>query len=393
MSRSDSRRELLAEATRSLERWGAGRDWLGPDPYDALNGSRVPPLPTAFARRAAIQLVKRSPVNLRRPLGIAPRHNSATIALLLSAYARRGTVAAEGRAERVRWCVEMLRHLCISGPSGASWGYHFDVETRFFFYDAQTPNAIATSFAGLALLDAHALGGEAAEGTLELAESAGEFTLGSLTRTEGPGGAYFGYFPGDRTPIHNANLLACGLLSQLALHTGREDFLQAARSGVGYALAHQRRDGSWPYAEGQVGDWVDGYHTGYVLDSLLRCHPALDDSAVLDAWRRGIDFYERRLFDPDGAPRFTAESRWPIDGICVAQAIETFARGGLIEPELLEASWRSFDFAQRRMRRRDGAYRFQRGPWWINPVPHVRWVQAPMLNAFSVLAAAEEAPS
>ena len=392
MSPPDPRAARLSSAIASLERWGDERDWLGADPYDALNGRRVPPLPSPFGRRAVIQLVKRSPVDMRRPLGIDPRHNSATIAHLLSAYCRAPTGDPAHRSRRVDWCIERLAELRLEGWPGAAWGYHFDVETRFFFYGADTPNTIATSFAGLALLDAHELGGEAAAGALGLAEAAGEFVLAGLDRTAGEGGAYFGYFPGDRTPIHNANLMASGLLARLAAETGREDFLAAAGEGVGYALAHQRDDGSWPYAEGSAGDWVDGWHTGYVLDSLQRCAEPLGDPRIAAAWTRGLDLYDARLFDPDGAPRFTTESRWPIDGACVAQAIETFSRAAAVEPGRLERAWRSFEYAQDQMRRRDGAYLFQRRRRWVNRVAHVRWVQAPMLNALSLLAEAAALP-
>jgi len=42
---------------------------------------------------------------------------------------------------------------------------------------------------------------------------------------------------------------------------------EAARA-LETSLAAQRSDGSWNYAEGQHGDWVDNFHTGYVLECL-----------------------------------------------------------------------------------------------------------------------------
>lgn len=385
----DRRRVRLLDAAEVLESWGWARGWSGPDPYDALNGRRVPSLPTPLTRRLAIQLVKRSPIDLRRPLGIDPRLNSATIAHVLSAYSRPGLVADEAvRRERIEWCVRQLRVLRTGFSAEASWGYHFDVETRFFFYSATTPNTIATAFAGLSLLDAHAATGD--PDALELAASAGRFVLASIELTEARGGAFFGYFPGDATPIHNASLLACRLLARLS-RAGAGDGTrmdEAIKLGVGYALAHQRPDGSWPYAEVPAGDWVDNFHTGYVLDALLDCADALEEplaGEVRGAWRRGLDLYSSALFDPDGAPRFTMTSRYPIDGQCVAQAIETHARAAAVHAETIEQAWRVFDFGVDRMRRRDGAFYFQRSRRWVNRVPQVRWVQAPMLSALSTL--------
>lgn len=385
LNNDSRRRNVLLGVARALETWGWERRWVGPDPYEALNGRRLPVPRSPRGRRVVIQLVKRSPVDLRRPLRIPPSRDSAAIAHALSAYARAALVADKRcRGERIAWCVERLAELRTGFSTESSWGYHFDVETRFFFYAETTPNTIATAFAGLALLDAHEATGDGE--ALGLAASAGRFLLESVEQTAGKGGAHFGYFPGDRSPIHNASLLACRLLARLVAVGGDDtkQMREAVESGVGYALAHQRSDGSWPYAETPAGEWVDGLHTGYVLDALLDCSTALGPEMrkrTLAAWGRGLDLYRKALFDRDGAPRFTTARRYPVDGQYVAQAIETYSRATAIEPSRLGDAWRVFDFALRRMLRTDGAFAFQRHRLWVNRVPHVRWVQAPMLAA------------
>ena len=51
---------------------------------------------------------------------------------------------------------------------------------------------------------------------LELAIGAGDFFLRHVPQTDAEPGAYFGYLPGDDTPIHNANMLVAALLARLA---------------------------------------------------------------------------------------------------------------------------------------------------------------------------------
>src|ERR671930_604833 len=85
-----------------------------------------------------------------------------------------------------------------------------------------SPNTIATALVGLALLDAHEALGDLH--LLELAAGAGEFFLARVQQTDAPGGAYFGYLPNDRTPIHNANLLAAALLAAAGQRADRRDF-------------------------------------------------------------------------------------------------------------------------------------------------------------------------
>lgn len=383
-----SRAATTARLVRELDDWGWERRWRGRDPYDALNGARAAALGrTPLARRVVIQLARRSPVDLSRPLGVPRGENANTIGHVLGAYARMDPALGIDSGARVDWAVDRLEELRAPGFEEPCWGYHFDVETRFFFYSAKTPNIIATAFAAHGLLDAHErLGNPRA---LELATGAGEFLLSRIELTEGPGGAYFGYFPGDRTPIHNASMLGASVLARLAPLTGRGVFANAARDAVGYCLAHQRDDGSWPYAEGEVGGWIDNFHTGYVLDALLRCARALDDEEALAAWTRGVRFFRERLFDPDGAPRATTASRYPTDGQSVAQSIETLAVGSELQPELIADARRVLDFGVDRMRRRDGAFVYQRHRRYVNRAPHVRWVEAPMLSALVRLDEAE----
>jgi hypothetical protein len=391
-----------------LEAWGSARDWYGPDPYEGMNSPLLASLGrTPLSRRVLIQLVRRSPMDLRKPLRIAPVHNPATIAHLLSAYTRLGVLGPAARDARVRWAADLLDSLRRPEFDEPCWSYHFDVETRFFFYSAKTPNTIATGFAGLALLEAYDATGD--ERLLELAFGAGRFFLEHIPQVPAADagleaeGAFFGYFPGDRSPIHNASLLAASLLAELSVRGGparfSEQAAEAAARAAEFAVSLQRPDGSWPYAETPAGDWVDNFHTGYNLDALGRIAAALagpSNSAearkaaagAAAARERGLPLYARDLFEPNGAPRFLDDSLYPIDGQCVAQALTTFSLASELDPEWLVPAWRTFRWGAERMRRHDGAFYFQRRRLWVNPAPHVRWVQAPMLDALARLDAA-----
>jgi hypothetical protein len=209
-----------------------------------------------------------------------------------------------------------------------------------------------------------------------------------VPQTETESGAYFGYLPGDTTPIHNANMLVCALLARLSHHTGREDLRRQAAAGLEYTVSRQQADGSWLYGEQPHLGWVDGFHTGYVLDSLLTCvECGIGGSTVESAWRRGLRFYAGDLIEADGTPRYTPGSRYPVDAQCAAQAILTLSRAARLEPELASQRWNVLSYAIRRLGRGDGAFAFQRERLWLNRTAHPRWVQAPMLAALTQLIA------
>ncbi len=386
---SPSERAIVA--ARRLDAWAQRSDWRGSDPYDALNARRLAPrLPDhPLGLRLLTQAVKRSPLDLRPILGIPPGLSAATLALAASAYARGGWLPRTDARRHLDRCVERLEQLRCAGFGQPCWGYHFDVQTRVFFYPRTQPNTIATAFAGLGLLDAHEFGEHPR--ALELAVGAGEFFLQHVPQTKSAPGAYFGYLPGDSTPIHNASMLIAALLARLAAQTGRDDFGTAASAALDYTVSRQRPAGSWPYGEREGLEWVDGFHSGYVLDCLLTCvESGIGGSGAEEAWRRGVGFYADALVEPDGTPRYTPESRYPVDSQCAAQAIETLSRAASRLPELAERRWAAFDYSMRRLALPSGAFAFQRERWWTNRAAHPRWVQAPMLKALSWLIRSDE---
>jgi hypothetical protein len=375
--------KAAVDAFTRLEHWGWARRWQGSDPYDGLNAARlVAPLQSSvLGRRILTQLVKRSPIDLRRPLGIRPGTSAAAVALVTSAYAIQRALPEDETSAKLDRMLEVLLQLRLPAYEEPCWGYHFDVQTRVFFYPRTAPNTIATAFAGLALVDAY----ERTQNRdlLEVAVDVAQFFVRHVPQTDADGGAFFGYLVGDRTPIHNANLLAATLLARVAAATDAPDLRERAQRGVDYTVMCQRPDGSWPYGELPHLTWIDNFHTAYVLMCLDACRRSGLERCEA-ALAAGLRYYASALFEPDGAPKYLPTSLYPIDGQCAAEAIRTFALASALDPSYAELADRSFEYSQRALRRADGAYVFQRERLWTNAQPHVRWVEAPFLVALAV---------
>jgi hypothetical protein len=377
-------RARLSAALDALESWGSERDWRGSDPYEGLNAWRPAyAMRRPITRRLLMQAVKRSPIDLRAALGIPPRHNAVALAQVVSSYSRAKLMPPDQSEASMRRALDQLIAIRSADYATPCWGYHFDVETRAFFYPKTMPNTIATAFAGHALLDAHTRTGD--QQALELAQGVGQFFLDHVGQTPGRGGSFFGYFVGDRSPIHNANMLACGFLARLSQAVSRPDLQGPIRDGVGFALAHQRPDGSWPYAEAPNLGWIDGFHTGYILDSLFYCASAIDEAIWWTSFEHGLRFYRERLFLPEGTAKYYAEKTYPLDIQSNAQGIRTLALAATRDPSCLEQATRVLDYTLDHMRRSDGAFLFQRRRFWANRTPHIRWAQAPMFEAMTLL--------
>jgi hypothetical protein len=320
-------------------------------------------------------------------LGIRPKADAAAVAWTVSAFARNGFLDANEARAMLMDSLDLLDRLRSSGFEEPCWGYHFDFQSRVFFYRQGEPNTIATAFAGHALLDAYEATGDPR--LLDRAHGAGRFFRRFVPFTHTESGAYFGYLRGDRSPIHNSNVLVASLLARLAM-CGRdtEDFSSAADAAVRYTTARQRADGSWPYGERRNLAWVDNFHTGYVLDALRTCADAgIGGDEAEEAWSRGVTYYRRELFLADGTPKYYATRLYPIDAQSVAQGIQTLSMAAARDEQCAPAAWAVFRFAVRRMVGDDGLPIFQRRRLWTNRAPHVRWVVAPMLKAITHLLA------
>lgn len=374
----------VEEAFLRLERWGSARHWEGTDPYDGLNATRFAGLfrHTALGRRGLTQAVKRSPLDLRPLFGIPPACSAMATALIASAYAAQRLLPEEDSRRKLETMVDLLLAQRLGSSDEPCWGYHFDVQTRVFFYPKGSPNTIASAFAGFALLDAYARTGK--RELLALAQGTAEFFVNHVPQTSAKVGAFFGYLPGDRTPIHNSNLLAATLLARVAHEIASKDLRERAQRAVNYTVSHQRPDGSWPYGEVRGLDWTDNFHTAYVLTCLEYCRRA-GLQGCEDALEAGLAYYLRAFFDRAGAPKYYPDSLYPVDSQCAAEGIRTFALIADQHPSYREPALRAFLYAENKLLGPDGAYVFQRRRLWTNRQAHIRWVQAPFMLALAVL--------
>jgi len=296
------------------------------------------------------------------------RRQHALIPKALGVYGSVGVRASHlaGTPQPPPFALHALELLAADRAAGAvAWGYHWDVQTRWSFYAAGSPNVVATSFAAAGLLEGAAATGRAEPAAR--ARAAARWVLEELwVEPEG----YFAYHPGRPVNVHNASLLGAWLV-HVALDGDAAAADRVARA-VERTLAAQRADGSWAYGEGPGLEWADSFHTGYVLSCLERMRAV--DPRVDEAVARGAAHY-RRYFDEQGRARLWAHKPFPEDGHSAGTGLTTLAllqRRGLVEPDILER------VAARLLRSglRDGHVvhrRYRRGR---STVRYLRWCDA-----------------
>ena len=317
----------MKEVWQKLHDFCAAREWRGYDPYDGLNSPLARILPGKKARQAWTQLHRRSPVNLRPLVGIAPTLNAKGLALF-----------AMGNGDpKLLKLLESLRN-----PDGG-WGYPFDWQSRAFFAPRGTSNLICTAFAAKALK----------------CDVTG-FVEKHLLRD-----GWITYIAGSDTQVHNVNMIGAALI-------GRRDCME-------FSVKRQRPDGSWWYGESENQHWIDNFHTGYNL-------VALKELGGFDAAaRNGFAYWDRTFWRPDFAPRYYHDRDYPFDAHCSAQGVLTYLAFGEIEKANAVARWAIENLWDER-----GFFWYQRTRWFTNRVCYMRWAQAWMYCALAKLIKANE---
>jgi len=371
-----------------LENYCRGHGWRGPDCYDGLNSRwfrKSPFYRSGMARTVWLQALKRSPFNLRPFLGIEPQDNPKALALfILGAVAREVRSPDATRRQEIRQLADRLVAIRNDDPRGGGWGYPFDWQSRAFFAGGGTPNIVATAFSGLALLAAHRLRPERT--WLEAAGQGCRFIADHLAIVDETGESLFAYIVGDRSRIYNASLLGAWLLVEGGAELDRADWIDLGHQAARRVGRSQADDGSWPYGPLPRHRWVDSIHTGYNLIALESIAARLGTGGLDSTIAKGYSFYKNHFIGRDYVPRYYSNGTYPIDVHSAAVAILTFLVMSRYDSTAEASAEGVARWTIRRMRdQRRGFFYFQKHMFYTIRIPYMRWSQAWMYYALSLL--------
>jgi hypothetical protein len=301
--------QAASDVARQLLETAACHEWRGPDAFDGL----LHPWPRWIVggrrrRQAIMQLHVRSPWDIRR---LYRRNVHAVNPKALAIYGRVGLRLHHLTADErpLALGLEALELLDSDRSAGeAAWGYPWDMQLRWSFYPAGSPNIVVTAFACTALADAAEAHRRPA--LLERARKAAHWVSDELWVSNGGFFAYHPYTVEQRPPvnIHNANLFGAWIVWSLL--AGDPEAEAQVRRAVNSSLDAQRPDGSWEYGDAPDLGWADSFHTGYVLICLALLSEV--DERIEAALERGARAYER-FFDDRGRAKLFADREFPED--------------------------------------------------------------------------------
>jgi hypothetical protein len=383
-TRLDETGRLVHRSMLNVEKWIEEHNYQAYEPFDGLSSPlRRFTYGNLLLDRLLLQAVRQSPVNLRPLLGIKPLPSTKGRGYMASAYFGLAQLTGESNYSRkatscLRWLMEHKSPLSHE----YSWANHFDFASRGGRYSKDEPIIVWSAQIGQAFLDGFEVAGDQA--FLDVAESVCRWIL-ALDRNRTDSGICLSYHGRGQHWIHNANVLGAALLARVWRHTKNQEYLDVAAGAIEYTCRRQRPDASWWYGEDQKYQWIDNFHTGYVLDSIRIYVDSTGDRTFEESMSRGLDYYKRHFFREDGCPRYYHDRTQPIDSQCAAQSIETLSSFSDLDPECLPLAKKVALWTIRNMQDRDGHFYYRVYPFMKSKAPMLHWAQATMYKGLALL--------
>lgn len=294
-------------------------------------------------------------------------------------------------ARAVHFLQELEKSRC-PGYEHRCWGYPFDWVTRHGILREGTPFITSTPYVYEAFREVYRIDKDprwrdAMASTVQHAMSdIKDFPISENAST-------CSYTPFDRGGVVNASAYRAFLLASASVDLDQEKYWSIGRRNLNFVLESQRPDGSWYYSVEGERDFVDHFHTCFVLKALAKIDKVRPDADCRRAIEKGVEYYVANLLDENGlpkpfskAPRMTVYRRELYDyaesiNLCVLLRDQIPAMGKVLKTTI--------DDLLARWVKHDGSFR-SRELWlsWDN-VPMHRWAQSQIFRSLSLLLLSE----
>lgn len=210
-----------------------------------------------------------------------------------------------GKAEyhdRAVHFLQVLEETRCPGYEHYCWGYPFDWETRGGTIKKGVPLITTTPYAFEAFAQVYDM--DKNERWLDVMHSIAEHVYHDYNDSEtSPDAATCSYTPFDKGGVINASAYRSFTLTSAAQYFPAENYPEKAEKNLNFVLQNQRENGSWLYAADNVRDFVDHFHTCFVLKALAKIEKLTGHAGCNKAIDKGVRYYLANLFDDQGFPK------------------------------------------------------------------------------------------
>ena len=195
------------------------------------------------------------------------------------------------------------------------------------------------------------------------------------------------YTPWDEGGVINAAAYRAFLLTSASKIFCNKEYWRITERNLNFVLENQNADGSWFYAVDGVRDFIDHFHTCFVMKALAKIHSLTGHPGIVEALTKGVSFYLSNLFDSDRlpkpfsrAPRLTVYKRELYDcAECINLCLLLRDRFPQLEATLEKVVAHILE----EWTKPDGSFRSRKLHLGWDNVPMHRWGQAQMFRSLA----------
>jgi len=286
--------------------------------------------------------------------------------------------------------LDVMKTTYTKGYSGYAWGYTFGWQTPSGFWQAGIPLITITPYAFWAFKKHYELTNN--EESRGIALSIAEFALHDLNEIKMPNGTFSAsYSPISEDIVINANTYRTAVLLDAWKLSGNKKYKEVAERNIEFVLSYQGKTGEWFYeAKGPKDNFIDNFHTCFVIRNLYYCYQVNKDENILNAIIKGYDFYLTQLFYTNSRPKHFAKAKYAkmrkYEMYDYAEGIKLGILLRDIIPEAFEkAKWLANDLIEN-FQTKKGYYITRVTSFGTkHKVPYLRWPQAQLFYALTNL--------
>lgn len=284
--------------------------------------------------------------------------------------------------------LEVLQQTRTEGFKEYCWGYPFNWETRRGTIRAGTPFITTVPYVYEAFEQVYRIDGR--QEWFEVMHSIARHAMADYYDIEvSPTSSTCSYDPTPGQPggVINASAYRAFLLTHAGITFDDEHYRRVGDRNLNFVMESQNADGSWYYSTDGERDFVDHFHTCFVLKALAKIEALTGNPLVTKAIENGVRYYVQNLFDEEKLPkpfsrrpRMTVYRRELYDyAECINLAVLLKGRFSPLDDILSRVlpldGWQ----------KRDGSFRARQLLFGWDNTPMHRWAQAQLFRSLCFL--------
>jgi hypothetical protein len=296
----------------------------------------------------------------------------------------------ESHYQRALHFLEVLKSTRCPGYDNYCWGYPFNWVTLRGTIEAGTPLITTVPYVYEAFKQVWEI--DKSDEWLKIMHSIAHHGLQDYKDfPTSPTASTCSYTPDPEQSISvvNANAYRAFLLMSAAHDFAEDKFRKVAERNLNFVIEAQNEDGSWHYAKDGKRNFIDHFHTCFVLKALVKIEAMTAHPGCTEAIDRGIEYYVKNLFDEGGSPKpFSSRPRMTVYrrelydyAECINLAVLLQGRYPQLDNRLRSVVNEILNVWQRP----DGSFRSRRLLLGWDNTPMHRWAQAQLFRSLCLL--------